>query len=949
MSYPLALALLLFFARATSGNYCAQQDDCSSCTRANTDDGEDSACAWCFSTGKCKLAYSKSEPKVGDWLTGPGTCPVYTTSRATCKCQPTKYTTCETCTKNHPGCVWVKNATSYVTTIVQLPLFGPRTTTLKHTWENLCWAGNGIAGPNFAQTEVAGNDIKMSARRTAPPPRMTVGRLALLLSALSFAHVATSPPANGQPHFADLLRDAAPYIAMHRDSAMVIHIPGEAIERAAEFAAIMDDIALLNLLGVQLVIVVGLRAQIDARLDQIGWQKRFVGATRITDAQTMRIVKEVAGFARSEVESALARGLTRISWASTPPMSNGNGLAAPPPQPASEQYRLDPATRLELMDDPAFGRMRRKGTGPPLPAPRADGDPPPPPPPPPPAPRPLSGGGDATFAPRPLRGVEVVSSNNLFTARPIGVRGGIDFGYSGEVRKVNRETISELLRRDWVVLMVPLGYSASGEVYNCNSQELACETAAQIGATKLILYTPESWSVRMAGMVASATAEAAAAAAFHGPAQAAAMGRSPASAALDAEPAEAAAIWSSLTRAVVEAYRKWQRENTAADLLRLRDSQRKAKQLLREGVLQEQQAREGLGAAEPLSSVVSSVPTLPPGPLGEGAAALAQPLPRAPAGPRPRLAPLTDGGGRELSVWTVHDGEGNVEGGSGGAFEALEAGEGGDSRVRLCIKTQAEFVLLCSWSVRALSKGVRRAHLIEPRGGQVLEELYTSAGTGMLIARDVYEGFRAASAGDIPQIVELIAPLEEQGILTRRGRSVIEADVERGLFHVLERDGQVLACAILKPIPDASAPPALPSPGEAVSALPLLPEGGDSYTAARVAAVAAAAAAAAHPANTEWAELGCLAVNQKFRNLGRGEAMLGYLQRIALKQGVRYLFCLSTHTMQWFVERGFKEVPLAQLPESRIQAFNWKRNSKCFAKTLSSDRDLDAQELFWGA
>lgn len=54
-----------------------------------------------------------------------------------------------------------------------------------------------------------------------------------------------------QSPFADLLRDAAPYIAMHRDSAMVIHIPGEVIDRPAEFSAIMDDLALLNLLGVE--------------------------------------------------------------------------------------------------------------------------------------------------------------------------------------------------------------------------------------------------------------------------------------------------------------------------------------------------------------------------------------------------------------------------------------------------------------------------------------------------------------------------------------------------------------------------------------------------------------------------------------------------------------------------------------------------------------------------
>jgi N-acetylglutamate synthase-like GNAT family acetyltransferase len=53
--------------------------------------------------------------------------------------------------------------------------------------------------------------------------------------------------------------------------------------------------------------------------------------------------------------------------------------------------------------------------------------------------------------------------------------------------------------------------------------------------------------------------------------------------------------------------------------------------------------------------------------------------------------------------------------------------------------------------------------------------------------------------------------------------------------------------------------------------------------------------------------------------------------------------------MQWFVERGFKEVPLTALPESRTKAYNYKRNSKCFAKQLSTSRDLDAQELFWGA
>ena len=53
--------------------------------------------------------------------------------------------------------------------------------------------------------------------------------------------------------------------------------------------------------------------------------------------------------------------------------------------------------------------------------------------------------------------------------------------------------------------------------------------------------------------------------------------------------------------------------------------------------------------------------------------------------------------------------------------------------------------------------------------------------------------------------------------------------------------------------------------------------------------------------------------------------------------------------MQWFVERGFKEVPLTALPESSTKAYNYKRNSKGFAKQLSTSRDLAAQELFGGA
>ena len=65
------------------------------------------------------------------------------------------------------------------------------------------------------------------------------------------------------------------------------------------------------------------------------------------------------------------------------------------------------------------------------------------------------------------------------------------------------------------------------------------------------------------------------------------------------------------------------------------------------------------------------------------------------------------------------------------------------------------------------------------------------------------------------------------------------------------------------------------------------------------------------------AELGCLVVSPQYRRQGTGDAMLGFLERTAVAAGVQQVFALSTHTMQWFAERGFDEVSLDELPASR--------------------------------
>ena len=77
--------------------------------------------------------------------------------------------------------------------------------------------------------------------------------------------------------------------------------------------------------------------------------------------------------------------------------------------------------------------------------------------------------------------------------------------------------------------------------------------------------------------------------------------------------------------------------------------------------------------------------------------------------------------------------------------------------------------------------------------------------------------------------------------------------------------------------------------------------------------------------------------------------MLGYLERVALAAGVEALFVLSTRTMQWFVERGFEEAALDALPEARRAAYDAARASRVYVKPLTSQRALDAEELFWAS
>ena len=87
----------------------------------------------------------------------------------------------------------------------------------------------------------------------------------------------------------------------------------------------------------------------------------------------------------------------------------------------------------------------------------------------------------------PMAGASVrVASGNFVTARPMGIRDGVDYEHTGEVRRIDAEAIRQRLADGAIVLVSPLGYSPTGEVFSLRAEEVATAVAAGIGAAKLV-------------------------------------------------------------------------------------------------------------------------------------------------------------------------------------------------------------------------------------------------------------------------------------------------------------------------------------------------------------------------------------------------------------------------------------------------------------------------------
>ena len=201
-------------------------------------------------------------------------------------------------------------------------------------------------------------------------------------------------------------------------------------------------------------------------------------------------------------------------------------------------------------------------------------------------------------------------------------------------------------------------------------------------------------------------------------------------------------------------------------------------------------------------------------------------------------------------------------------------------------KLPDDVALYLPCAVRACEAGVARSHLISRHlDGAVLQELFSDIGIGSMVVESTLNTLRDATIDDVGAILQLLEPLETEGILVRRSRELLEREIDR--FVVLEHDHLIIGCAALYPFADE-----------------------------------------------KTAELACLAIQPAYRRHGYGDALLNHISAEARAQGLSKLIVLTTRTAHWFVERGFTEADVSQLPAQKKLLYNYQRRSKVFVKVL---------------
>jgi amino-acid N-acetyltransferase len=191
-------------------------------------------------------------------------------------------------------------------------------------------------------------------------------------------------------------------------------------------------------------------------------------------------------------------------------------------------------------------------------------------------------------------------------------------------------------------------------------------------------------------------------------------------------------------------------------------------------------------------------------------------------------------------------------------------------------------------AVRAARDGVPRVHIIDGRVEEgLLAEVFSNEGIGTLVYANEYQAIRRAQKKDARAIFGLIQAGMDSDELIRRTRGDIERHVED--FFVFEIDRYPAGCVAVHWYPEQA-----------------------------------------------QAELACMCVDVKYENQGIGIKLMQYAETQARSQGARELFCLSTQTFNYFVQKGgFRIGGVEDLPASRRERYERSgRHSQVLVKAL---------------
>ncbi len=182
-------------------------------------------------------------------------------------------------------------------------------------------------------------------------------------------------------------------------------------------------------------------------------------------------------------------------------------------------------------------------------------------------------------------------------------------------------------------------------------------------------------------------------------------------------------------------------------------------------------------------------------------------------------------------------------------------------------------------AINACKAGANRVHLLSGEfQGSLLQEVFSARGDGTMVYANQYSSIRPANMEDIPDILRIMQDYIDKGFLVPRTQESISEKLKD--YVVYSIDNSIHGCGALHEFEDG------------------------------------------------MAEVAGIAVGANYRKSGIGDAIVRHLISVGRMKGYKKLFLLTTQALDWFYQFGFEDGTVDELPKSKREHYNQKRNSR---------------------